>query len=61
VGGREGPFRIDVELRFQPIAFRWAENLRAYDAAEPRRFLRYFDAMAAGSSVVLARASASLP
>ena len=60
--GRTGPFRIDVELRYQPISFRWAQNLKAYDAEEePRRFLTFFDAMAAGSSAVLARTSASAP
>lgn len=53
-----GPFTVEVELRFQVIAFRWAENLRAYDAFEPQRFAGYYDAMAASSSVALARASA---
>jgi hypothetical protein len=48
---------IQVELRYQPIAFRWAQNLRAYDAPEPRRFLDYFTAMATDSSVVVAQAS----
>jgi hypothetical protein len=48
---------INVELRYQPIAFRWAQNLRAYDAPEPRRFVDYFTAMAAESSVVVAQAS----
>ena len=52
-----GPFTIDAELRYQPIAFRWADNLRRYDAAEPRRFVSYYDAMAASSSTVLARTS----
>ena len=47
---------IHVELRYQPIAFRWAENLRAYDAPEPRRFVDYFAAMAADSSIVVAQA-----
>ncbi len=59
--GRMGPFRIDVEIRFQTIAFRWAQNLRAYDAGETRRFVTWFDAMSTGSSVVLAQASASVP
>jgi hypothetical protein len=59
--GRSGPFRIDAELRFQPVAFRWAQNLRAYDAAETRRFVTWFDAMSTGSSVVLARTTASVP
>jgi hypothetical protein len=52
-----GPFRIDAQLWFQPVAFRWAENLRAYDAAETRRFVSYYDAMAAESAIVLARSA----
>jgi hypothetical protein len=28
---------VEVELRYQPIAYRWAQNLRSYDAPEPRR------------------------
>ena len=59
--GRAGPFRIDVELRYQPIAFRWAQNLRDYNADETRRFVTWFDAMSTGSSVVLARSNASVP
>lgn len=58
VDAAAGPFRIDVALRYQPIGFRWADNLRSYDAAEPRRFTAYYDAMAAASSAVLARATA---
>jgi len=54
-----GPFRVDVELRYQPIAYRWAQNLGRYDAPEPARFLRYYNAGASGSSVVVATASAS--
>jgi len=46
-------------LRYQPIAFRWADNLRAYDAPEPRRFVSYYDSMASSSSATLARATAS--
>ena len=59
--GRVGPFRIDVELRYQPIAFRWAHNLKNYNADETRRFVTWFDAMATGSSVVLAQSTASVP
>jgi hypothetical protein len=59
--GQTGPFRVDVELRYQPISFRWAQNLRAYDAAETRRFVSWFEAMSTGSSVVLARTAASVP
>ena len=59
--GRAGPFQIDVELRYQPIGFRWAQNLKPYDAAETRRFVSWFDAMSTGSSVVLARSTVSVP
>jgi hypothetical protein len=56
-----GPFAVDVELRYQPISFRWADNLRGYDAAEPKRFVSYYDAMSASSSTVLARSVVRLP
>jgi hypothetical protein len=56
-----GPFRVEVELRFQPISFRWADNLRRYTAAEPRRFVTYYDAMAERSSEVVARAGSTVP
>ena len=52
-----GPATIDVELRYQPIGFRWARNLAGYDAPEPKRFVGYYDDMAAVSSVVVARSS----
>ena len=61
LGGAAGPFTIDVELRYQPIGFRWADNLRRYDAPEPRRFVGYYDAMAASSSTVLASAATTVP
>jgi hypothetical protein len=48
---------VDVELRYQPIAYRWAQNLRTYDAPEPRRFVAYYDAMASESSAVIAHAA----
>jgi hypothetical protein len=59
--GRTGPFRIEVELRYQPISFRWAQNLRPYDAMETKRFVSWYDEMSAGSSVVLASARVSIP
>jgi hypothetical protein len=60
VGGLEGPFRVEIELRYQPIAFRWAQNLKEYNAPESRRFVTYFEAMASASSEVLARAKATV-
>jgi hypothetical protein len=59
--GRPGPFQVAVELRYQPVSFRWAQNLRDYDATETRRFVTWYDAMASGSSQVLASATASVP
>jgi len=56
VAGARGPFQVAVELRFQPIGFRWAQNLSRYDAPETTRFREYYDAMSAGSSEVIGRA-----
>jgi hypothetical protein len=53
-----GPVTITAELRYQPIAHRWAQNLRRYDAPEPRRFTRFYETMASSSSTVLAVDSA---
>ena len=55
------PFVVDVELRYQPISFRWAQNLRSYDSPETNRFVNWYDAMASGSSEVLARTTLTLP
>jgi hypothetical protein len=52
-----GPVTIEVELRYQTIAYRWAQNLQRYDAPEPRRFLSYYKDTSAGSSVVIATAT----
>jgi hypothetical protein len=52
-----GAVTLDVELRFQTISFRWARNLGTYAAAETKRFASYYDAMSAGSSLAIARAS----
>jgi hypothetical protein len=54
----EGPFQVEAELLYQPIGYRWAQNLTPYNgAAEPRRFTTYYDAMASGTTATLARAS----
>lgn len=58
VGAAVGPFEVEVELRYQPIGFRWADNLRQYREPEPQRFVRFYDGMAHASSAVLARATA---
>jgi hypothetical protein len=48
---------VEVELRYQPIGYRWAQNLAPYQAAEPKKFVEYYNAVAPASSVVIARAS----
>ncbi|MDE2806445.1 MAG: hypothetical protein OXN18_14990 [Gemmatimonadota bacterium] len=55
VNPADGPFIVEAELWFQPIGYRWAENLAAYDAVETRRFVRYYREMAEGSALLLAR------
>jgi hypothetical protein len=57
LGSAQGPYQVQAELWFQPISFRWANNLRPYKAMETQRFVRYYDAMASGSAVIVVRAS----
>jgi hypothetical protein len=59
LGNAQGPFQIEAELYFQPISFRWAENLRKYDAYEPKRMVKYYESMSTGSAVVISKATAS--
>ena len=54
-----GPFRVDAQLWYQPISYRWAQNLKLYDAFEPRRFLGYHEALAPYSGILLAKATAT--
>ena len=56
VGSAQGPFQVEAELWFQPISYRWAANLKPYNAMEPQRFTRYYDAMSSGSGLMLTRA-----
>jgi len=59
VGQSLGPFRMEAELEYQPIGYRWAHNLEPYDTFETRRFSGYFASMSSESAVVLARATLS--
>lgn len=60
-GSSPSPLRVEVELRYQAIGYRWAHNLEPYTAAEPARFLAYYRSTVADSSVVVAKASYLLP
>lgn len=55
----DGPFTVEAELWYQPIAYRWAQNLADYEAPETRRFVRYYEAMSGGSAVRLAASATS--
>jgi hypothetical protein len=55
VAGKRGPFRVDAELWYQPIGFRWAHNLRLQPAPETNRFVTYYESMANASAMILAR------
>jgi hypothetical protein len=54
------PLTVETELLYQSVAYRWAENLRGYDAAETRRFGRYYAEAAGASAVPLAHATATV-
>lgn len=59
LNGAAGPYRVDVQLMYQPIGYRWAANLKAYDrAAEPARLNNYYDSMGSATAVTLAQAGA---
>jgi hypothetical protein len=57
VGAAQGPLTMRAELWFQPIAFRWAENLSGYDSFETQRFVRYYRDMASASATLVASRS----
>ncbi len=58
-GNAQGPFQVSAEFLFQPISYRWANNLKTYNAAEPKRFTGYYDAMASGSAQLISSAHQS--
>jgi hypothetical protein len=40
-----GPFTVTVELLYQSIGYRWAQNLNQYEAPEPERFLSFYETL----------------
>jgi hypothetical protein len=56
-GGVRGPLTIEVQLWYQSIAYRWAQNLRGYSSAEPQRFVEYYDQVAPDAALMLTRAA----
>ena len=59
-GGASGPLRVAVELVYQPVGYRWAHNLGSYQAAEPQRFVHYYEQAAAHSALDLAHAETTV-
>jgi hypothetical protein len=59
LAGAQGPFQIEAELWYQPIGFRWAHNLAAYDTPETKRIVNYYDSLPSGTAVILTHAQAS--
>ncbi len=57
VGEAEAPLHVTAELWYQPIGFRWAQNLAPYDSPETNRFVNYFDAMSDVSGTKLTETS----
>jgi hypothetical protein len=55
VSRAHGQVTLTAELYYQPIGYRWAENLRRYETFETDRFTRYYDAMSDVSATRLAR------
>jgi hypothetical protein len=49
---------VSAAVLYQSIGYRWAENLRAYEAPEIERFTRYYREAAPGSAIPVARATA---
>ena len=60
VGSARRPFRVVAELWYQPIGYRWAENLGEYDTQESRQFVGFFNGVASASRTQIARAEVVL-
>lgn len=56
VSDASGAVTVEVELNYQSIGFRWAENLKDYAAPEPARFVAYYAEAASDSKMPLATA-----
>lgn len=48
------PFQVKVELWYQPIAFRWAQNLKQQNSGEIDRFVSYYNEFSSISGITLA-------
>ena len=53
-------YRVSAELLYESIGYRWAHNLEAYDAFEPKRFLGYYRAQSASLAKPVASAAVTV-
>jgi hypothetical protein len=60
-GHAPGPLRVEVELWYQPIGFRWAMNQVNYPQPLSQRFVSYYRSLASASAVRLSRATLEVP
>lgn len=60
IGDYDGPLQVTAEIWYQPIAYRWAQNLVPYKSEETNRFVSYYDAMSGESAVKLATVSSRI-
>jgi len=56
--GTEGPWAVEAELWYQPIAFRWAHNLADHQADEIEHFVAYFEEAAEVSALLITKTTA---
>jgi len=52
-GSSDGPYQVSVELLYQSISYRWAEDLSTYDTQQSHLFTEYYDSLS-NQPVVLA-------
>jgi cytochrome c551/c552 len=52
-----GPYSITAELWYEPVGFRWANNLKPYSAPEPRRFVEQYEATAQDAAAKMVSAT----
>ncbi len=56
VAGASGPFTIRAALCYQPIGFRWAQNLGSHQGSQIDRFVASYETRSGESAVILAQA-----
>ena len=61
VSEKKGPFTVQAALWYQPIGYRWAYNLKPYDALETNRFVDFYNSMADISGLLITSEEVVVP